>query len=693
MFFAITKYKKIWSEIAAGLAGLFIVIYSVAWNSSWYLFLVLLPGLLGAIAIKAMHKIIQHKKIGKQLLFEAKETSILTGLFILSSWIFSILLTPSNIFSQIWKGLTSSYGAVASIQAGNIWPNVLSSVAELNPASFSSIIGSVGGRLIFTISILGLMLAAINFSTIKKEYRSYGAYILFGGFIWLLLFIARFSGGLNNLQSKLIGISNNNPALFLILFALPIIISSIGNIFLTTKTNNNWFVVITLTTWILGTMFMSFNGVRFILLLAPGFVIAFGFGLYQISKFIEEELLPLADIKKERMQKRISFALMLILFLVIFVPANASAQAQVKGAVPNFDDEWYTAMQNIKEDSQQDAIITSWWDFGHYFIAMSERGATFDGATQGTPRAHWVGRLFMENDEAKSKDMLRMLVCGGNQAFDKMMTYSQDSTNGVLVNKIIYDTFGVPLNQKAAVLEANKYFSFSEAEIEDIMTSLACEQPPENYVITSGDMIGKAGVWAHWGSWNFSRKYVLDNYQSMSVEEIASSIDEDQTAVQQLVEELELIDVRSRVENIKRNDLLNQWLAPYPNYAPVQGNYFVNCVEQNQTVYCPTGFDFNLETGEINVAPQVGVGVKNVVLIQNETITDYIQDSNAEFDVVIQQTANGYRSMLAQAPLGGSLFTKLYYLDGVGTESFELFDDRTSITGNRIRTWKVNWDS
>jgi len=85
-----------------------------------------------------------------------------------------------------------------------------------------------------------------------------------------------------------------------------------------------------------------------------------------------------------------------LLFLILFQPIATQAKAIGDGSLPNFDDGWYAGMEKIKNETSQDAIITSWWDFGHFFATVGDRGVTFDGGSQTTPQAHWVGKLLLE---------------------------------------------------------------------------------------------------------------------------------------------------------------------------------------------------------------------------------------------------------------------------------------------------------
>ena len=44
-------------------------------------------------------------------------------------------------------------------------------------------------------------------------------------------------------------------------------------------------------------------------------------------------------------------------------------------------DDWLVAMSWIKENTPEDAIIASWWDYGYWITTLSERTTLADNAT------------------------------------------------------------------------------------------------------------------------------------------------------------------------------------------------------------------------------------------------------------------------------------------------------------------------
>lgn len=658
----------------SALAGFFQGFFFWAWSSGWFIFLFLLAVIVAHVGYLVVVKYLEKKnfKFYKSLVPDAA----LIGSFVISSFIFTYVFIQRNIFSMTFSGLFSRLRGIAAFDPTNIWPNVYSSVAELNPASFSQIMSSSGGQWVFFIALIGLLGLSLDFT--PKHFLSAKLYLSIGGIVWFFAIV---------FGEFLVRLTINNQELFLIILFLPVILAVLYSL-INKNSNLKVFLVMLLTVWMAGTVFMSLNGVRFILLLAPAFGIAAGFGFYYIGEFVKKAYSFVFE--DNQYLNPLSLVTVALLFLLLFIPIAQSSAEISRNSTPNFDDAWFNAMDVIQAETSEDAIITSWWDFGHFFRAHGDRGVTFDGASQTTPQSHWVGKLLLENDDEVSQDILQMLVCGGNQAFDTMYDITNDSTGGVLINKVIYETLGESPEDSRDVLRNTPYFDFSKEHIDAIMEKLACDEPRENVFITSGDMVGKAGVWAHWGLWDFTRKYVLDNYRRLSPEEIASNIDEPVELIQQYVQELQRVDNQARAGVARRTDLVNQWLAQYPSYVPIEGRTLHNCRVTNQTITCDNSIRFDAATGQ--ASSQINAPIRRVFLPQGDELVEIPQSDAGEVDVVFVPTNGGYQVLLAQYPLGGSVFTRLFYLDGLGTTYFEKMYDTQSITGLRIILWRTLWD-
>lgn len=660
------------------LAGFFMGLFLWAWAPGWFIFVFILVSFIGYSLYVILSNFFAKKKL-KDLYSTFLNEGIAFFSFLISSFVFTYFFSGKNLFSYLLQGIFSSLNTLASTDTGNIWPNVFTSVAELRPSTLEDIFGSIGGEIVLLLGLIGLVCLSLDFKFKNEKFSILKFIIPVNAFIWFLLMMK---------TSFLTQISVNSPFTYLVLLFLPVGLSLLLGIFNSNK-SDKVFLTMIISIWLAGTIFMSLNGVRFILLLAPAVAIAFGFGLYYISQGINYLLQKEFSIKKPIFKQLFGTIVVSVLFLFIFSPIGTQAKQIGNSAMPNFDDAWYESMKVIRENTSESTIITSWWDFGHFFAAIADRPTTFDGATQTTPQSHWVGLLLMESDEEVSRDILRMLTCGGNQAFDTMQEISNDSTGGVHIVNLIKSTLGENQSQTRNLIENYEKHSFTQTQVDEIMDYLYCDNPRENILITSGDMVGKAGVWAHWGSWDFNKKYILDN-QNLGAQKLSEDLDLNLSIVEQYISELQEIRRNSRQLNIREQDLINQWLAPYPGF---QGTS--QCQIQEQELLCDNGVRIDLMTGEIiNKEQFQGASFKRVILPGNNDELEILpQDEEGLFDVLLIPNQGQFTMVLGQYPLGTSLFTRLFYLQGFSTTHFELLDARQTQTAGNLLVWRTNFTS
>ena len=87
-----------------------------------------------------------------------------------------------------------------------------------------------------------------------------------------------------------------------------------------------------------------------------------------------------------------------IVIAVVFSPV-ASAYGISSTVVPGTDDSMVSSLQWIENNTANNTVITSWWDFGHLFTYEANRPVTFDGSSQNSPRAYWVGKALLTSNE------------------------------------------------------------------------------------------------------------------------------------------------------------------------------------------------------------------------------------------------------------------------------------------------------
>ncbi|RJQ19052.1 hypothetical protein C4580_05740 [Candidatus Woesearchaeota archaeon] len=602
--------KKEWKQQAlfASLTGLAIASYTKFWSGWWYLF----DFVLGALAVAFVIELYLH--VRKQSVRQAMHNAHLRKFTVVGGAFLVVSLLAGGLFIGFGQFSEAAFSAAFRFSAdfkdashANLWPNVYTTVAELNPSSLSAVVQSVGGPLLFAFACLGIVLLLLKFDEHGKVDITYS-----------------------------------------VLLAL----------------------------WFAGTAYASLKGIRFILLIGPAFAVAFGAaaGLlyYRLSDFAHRQL---------HIGKSITAVILaLMLGFAIMGPVSAGphivrdSYVEATRDVPIVNDAWWNVLTRIKESSEPNAIINSWWDFGHHFKFIADRPVTFDGAVQNSPQAHWIGRVLQTPNEDEAVAILRMLDCGANSAYDVAFNATKDPYVSVsLVKEIIMVDEG---EAKALAKAANVPA--------DITRYTHCS-PPENFFITSADMVGKSGVWAHFGTWDFARAEVWQKWRLL----------DESVAVPQMMDRFgwskETAEQTHRdAVSLGSEDAANQWISGWPSYL---GNP-AGCEREGAMARCGQ-VTVNLTSGDSEVRVSQGTAKAGELYVfdrfGNYTVRT-INGGNAAIAVVLWPSDGGLSGMPVVRELAASMFTRLFFMDGLGTRHFDKFAEDNQLFGGKIVAWKVNWE-
>ncbi|PIN75627.1 hypothetical protein COV18_02155 [Candidatus Woesearchaeota archaeon CG10_big_fil_rev_8_21_14_0_10_37_12] len=606
-FFAESWKKQIMFACGTGVA---ISLFASFW-SGWFFFADIIFGAVGLVII--IEIVLNRKKFRHGFVSLLEETHLkkhfIAALCIfVSGFVVSLFTIGVRAF---WNGIfynALNFRTIKSAAGGTIWPNVLTTVAELNPASFSMIISSVGGMLVFVVACFGILL---SFS--KRDQK------------------------------------NKREFVYSLILAL----------------------------WFVGSVYASLKGARFTLLLGPAVAIAFGaaagFGYKYLSDFGKRQL---------HIHKYITGVVLLGIFsLMIINPAlggsNMAAQSysSVRGSIPMVNDAWWAVLTKIKEESAPDAIITSWWDFGHHFKYIADRQVTFDGASQTSPQAHWIGRVLQTEDEREAIGILRLNDCGSNTAQGMIFEKLNDSFKTVEIIKTII------MQNKSSARDTLRDAGLSE----DILQFTHCD-PPENYFIVSPDMIGKAGVWSHFGMWDFKKAEVWLEWRHLP----------EKDAVAKMMNRFNWTEEKSKeiykeAKALTSEDSANGWISGYPGYVThdVQG-----CKVSGSLLVCGS-LQIDITNGRGELSVDSGKALAKKVIIYNEKGEKQVftsSEGNDQLTFIVWPVENGMSAIAANDALADSMFTRLFYMNGLGLKHFDLFARDNQLFGGPVYVWKVDWE-
>ncbi len=674
--------------IITTIAGFFTGVYPTAWSGWWYIF----DFLLATIGLTFVYLVLINLKDIKRNIF-----SIFSNLYIrniiavgfvyfISTAIFVTLFSGWDTFSGSFLG-PLSFPSIKAPTSASFWPNVLTTVAELNEGSMNQIINSVGGIYLFFISLVGIVLAVSRTEGAKKFDYVYilGSILLFAALYLPLKIIPQLY------QSFKI-----NTLLFLMI--IPIFIG-MGISIVKKDHTHDYRLSILLSLWFVSTIFASIKGIRFTLLLAPAFSVAFGVALGKIYNFLLKFMT-----KELKIHKLVGSSVLIILLLLIYVNPIKGAISSASSDIPIVNDAWYAAMAAIKQNSSENAIITSWWDFGHHFKVLADRPVTFDGTTQTRWPAHWVGKLTMINNELQAIGILRMLDCGGDNANSELIKINNDTHLSLkIINEIV-------LLKKGQAQKKLQDYGLSSKQSDVVLTYTHCN-PPEAFYIASNDMIGKSGVWAHFGSWSFERADIWQNTRGMGQEDAVNYMIKKFNYTKEQADNYysEIQDIINEPDANVRDSRANAWIAPWPGYGGT-----MNCNKEGNGTYLCQPISVGRDNSGRDVIARFQINLSNydvIALMQQNTIRPsmaaFTTDDGLFFKnfngttigygmTIIPRNENELNVVLSSRELTGSMFTRMFFMQGHGLKYFKLFNHQRIFPGSSIETniytYKIDWE-
>ncbi|MBI3027789.1 hypothetical protein HYY70_06790 [Candidatus Woesearchaeota archaeon] len=645
--------------VMAVFAGFFTGMFTFAWSGWWYIFDFLLGTIFLTLAYLVLTSLNDIKKGIRHFfsIITIRNLLVFGVIYFASTAAFVAFFSGGKTFQGSLSG-PLSFPSIKAPVAPNLWPNVLTTVAELNEGSINAIINSVGGKFLFFISLAGLILSVSR----EGSLRRFDFLYIIGSILWYALYFLLVKW---NVDFSVFGL--------IIWILIPIFIWIFISVY-KKDSSYDFKLSILLALWIVSTIFASIKGIRFTLLLAPAFSVALGVALGKSYSYLSRGLT-----KELKIHKAVGSGILIVLLLLIYVNPIRGAISAAGSDLPIINDAWFNALNAIKQDSKEDAIITSWWDFGHHFKAIAERRVTFDGTTQTFQPAHWVGKLLMMRNETYAIGILRMLDCGLSIGFTEIDKAENDTHKSLkIVNQIISA-------DKKSAEKMLKELKFSDKGIEKILSLTHCN-PPQAYFIASEDMIGKSGVWSHFGSWNFERADLWFNARKMPQEKAVEYM---MARFNYTAERAE--NIYFEMQSIATDSEANTWVSPWPGYGGVVG-----CSKSSPGIYlCGNGFQVNMTNYDVFAMGQQGIVRPKVAAFTTYDGLSFKEFNGTTLDfgiTIIPKNENELDAVLSSKELAGGMFTRMFFMQGHGLRYFKLFDHQRGLTGTNIYTYKVDWE-
>lgn len=273
-----------------------------------------------------------------------------------------------------------------------------------------------------------------------------------------------------------------------------------------------------LVVWTLIGLLSLKEGFRFILLLVPPMVVSSG-----IMVGISVDYLSLLK-KSEKFtifgrNEKIIKALSLFILLLVTVPAVFGAYETFSDLKPGADDDLWNAAGWMSNNTPQDTVIISDWDYGHMLSAVAARPVSFDGRTAyietlpsrqfdsaypfgsqspSTSREYWIYRAFATDNESLSLGIFNMITTSGDLGYITLDKYTGNTTKSVeMLNNIL----GV--DKETAEIILTKNYGLNQTSAEDVLQYTHPANPRHFVVLTYG-WNGLKWIF-QFGSWDFNK--------------------------------------------------------------------------------------------------------------------------------------------------------------------------------------------
>ncbi|WP_296890298.1 STT3 domain-containing protein [uncultured Methanobrevibacter sp.] len=380
------------------------------------------------------------------------------------------------------------------------------------------------------------------------------------------------------------------------------------------------------------------------------FIVLLAIGLASIYLLKQKKS---ADNTNIPIKKYIAVALVV---LALVTPSVCGAYMTSNNVVPGTSDPMWNSMVWINQNTDNNTVITSWWDFGYLFEIAADRQVTFDGGSQSGDRAYWLGQAMTTSNLDYSAAIFRMLDSSGTKPQQDLYNVTGDYGKTTEILKEI-----LPMDSQNAKKTLVDKYHLTDDQATKVVDGTHPANPRPVIFVASSDMLQKAGWWSYFGDWNFTNQSAQNYNYYVPTQQVVVEPNS--------VGKLNILNSSGFIVNavIQRGEGNNSTTA----YTEAYSAYNNSQIILNGTPYNP------LNISNIMV-------IENGYLVKNESVGDV---KNANYTLFLMGENNTYTPILIHNKLANSMFTKLYLLGGANQDVYTMVHME-----NGVSLWKVNFD-
>ncbi len=681
---ALKSQKILLAGSYAVLAGAWTGIHASIWRGWVFTYAVILCAALGWLVLVGIR---QAMRDGARRLWQAEEIrkiACVIAVYYAGAGLFTLLAGAEEAgffapLQSIAADLRWRVDISESAIARSLWPPVFNTVGELRRPRSDGIVRLMGGALFFSGGWLGLLsLLLPKRGWRRPEFALVGCTVALYVLGYYFFAASDLSNAVVMPFALLLGAylvfrvcSRNSDADFDPGPALLILV---------------WFIV---------ALSRFYQGTRFSILFVVPFGLALGVAADRARGWLGRQMARVRA-RFASIASAASYAVMLAVLAAPLVAGYATA----KNHRPDMHSAWWNSLVKIREESRPDAIVNVWWDYGYWVKYVAERRVLSDGGSLQTHVPHWLAKALLAPTEAETRGILRMLDCGSDAtplpesaqgAFGKLRATGLDD---VAAYAILLDVV------KRDRTEAERYLAdrgLTPAQQKDVLAATHC-RPAEAFLVLSREMM-RAEKWIRLGTWDVARAYLAHRTRllprDLGEQELRERFDASLADARAFYKQLTAMKSATEIADYvapPQRLISKEWVSCGRAGGGSEMSCWVAVPHEGQTktlyfLYNPAApQDGRLKDDQ-------GEGPPAVTLVAGAERLEESAAPSPEFPEVGVLVDPANRRILIGSPLLiRSTIVRLLYLGDRYPKYFKPFDRRSTLLGDEVITWKIEWE-
>jgi len=243
--------------------------------------------------------------------------------------------------------------------------------------------------------------------------------------------------------------------------------------------------------------------------------------------------------------------LILVLVFIVFLITSFYFDPAVRiarGSGTVLSDNWWVALNWIKNNTPECAVVATYWDPGHFITAIAKRPVVFDGASQNAV-------LIINKEGNLSDEEIKSLAPTGKYTAEKKVI---NGTIHTIITRARIQDIGTTL------------FTDNETLAYEILKAYRKPDCKEMYYLATSDLVGKAHWWTYFATWNPVDKGAPSNYLTLTLTQVRPAIQQNAIAYTYALSQDQAFVI------FDRNGTLQPFLQQGNQFAEVQKIFYIS---------------------------------------------------------------------------------------------------------------------